>query len=762
VTFLERPTYSRVITESTECEAFGSVVRLPLLPHSFIEDLWLALRPELRDALASDGLWLGTVNVADAVQLYLGITGDIAPLILDVGIPCLGNFLAAGLDILSFKLTDRLATAEGVEEVVGASRALLDEVGLEMTGCFCEAGLPVICEVVSKAVEIFRLGVRAIDDGVFRPFDILRTPIYARTTLGPSNLTVTLAAEPAAGHAPLEGVDLRAETHGEASGTINFTFYCDRADAGIDVTPGWAAKFDQVSQTSLTAVDACAYASPGLYTAKVIVERGTSAAEARTEMAVTGGGERIEHVSGGGQTGVPGSALPQPIVVQALDENGLPLPNVEVTFLVTEGGGSVEPGTALTDASGLAQTSWTLGPAPGLNALQASAPSLGSSLTLSATGVPDDGWEFAPQSSGERFHSSPAIASDGIIFIPTTNTSVLDHGRLYAIRPDGQPLWTDPFPVGGDQTPAISEEDELVHVGEDEKLYVIDRASGTELCRVPLDGFSATSPALNGDTAYIATGQLGGTVFAVKISRPCGVLWEFERPAIGLGFQSPPAVADDGSIYAASWETDSTYSLNPDGSLRWGFQAQEFFLSSPAIAGDILYIGGGTTFYALDRITGQPRWTRVLGGDVNSSPALGSDGKVFVGADDGRLYGFTSSGEPVWPPGNSWDPPNRSSAAVGSDGNIYFAPTDAEIVGVSPLNGEVVWSYPTGGGAGSSNSSSPSLAGGRVYIGRGNIFFAIPAPASGLATSSWPKFRHDLRNTGRAGAPLAGIRVSRD
>ena len=65
-------------------------------------------------------------------------------------------------------------------------------------------------------------------------------------------------------------------------------------------------------------------------------------------------------VSGGGQSGLPHTELPDPLVVRArVGERGW-IGQV-VNFVVTEGGGSVFAGTALTDDEGLALDFWTLG-----------------------------------------------------------------------------------------------------------------------------------------------------------------------------------------------------------------------------------------------------------------------------------------------------------------------------------------------------------------------------------------------------------------
>src|SRR6266852_7548282 len=66
-------------------------------------------------------------------------------------------------------------------------------------------------------------------------------------------------------------------------------------------------------------------------------------------------------VSGDGQSGVAGQPLQNPVVIQATDSRGRPQKNLQVSFVITSGGGSANPASARTDQNGLAQTSWTLG-----------------------------------------------------------------------------------------------------------------------------------------------------------------------------------------------------------------------------------------------------------------------------------------------------------------------------------------------------------------------------------------------------------------
>jgi hypothetical protein len=70
-------------------------------------------------------------------------------------------------------------------------------------------------------------------------------------------------------------------------------------------------------------------------------------------------------VSGRRQQATVGQELPQPLVVQVLDSKLRPVKGQLISFRVLSGGGSVYAGTSLTNADGIAQDYWTMGPQPG-------------------------------------------------------------------------------------------------------------------------------------------------------------------------------------------------------------------------------------------------------------------------------------------------------------------------------------------------------------------------------------------------------------
>ena len=97
----------------------------------------------------------------------------------------------------------------------------------------------------------------------------------------------------------------------------------------------------------------------------------------------------IRMIRGSGQTAVRRAVLPTAFTVRVVDDQGRPVAGVTVTFTVTENNGTLSNATAVTDASGLAETVLTLGSSAGPNTVRASitAPGSPTFVTFTATGT---------------------------------------------------------------------------------------------------------------------------------------------------------------------------------------------------------------------------------------------------------------------------------------------------------------------------------------------------------------------------------------
>ena len=159
--------------------------------------------------------------------------------------------------------------------------------------------------------------------------------------------------------------------------------------------------------------------------------------------------------------------------------------------------------------------------------------------------------------------------------------------------------------------------------------------------------------------------------------------------------------------------------------LKWRYATGGLVYSSPAIGSDgTIYVGSWDySLYAINP-DGSLKWSYPTGGCVYSSPAIGSDGTIYVGSEDYSLYAINPDGSPKWsyPTGGCV----YSSPAIGSDGTIYVGSGDYSLYAINP-DGSPKWSYPTGGGV----YSSPAIGSdGTIYVGSGDRnLYAIGAGA---------------------------------
>jgi len=100
----------------------------------------------------------------------------------------------------------------------------------------------------------------------------------------------------------------------------------------------------------------------------------------------TASSSTVTIVSGNGQSGTVGQALPSPLVVQVTNGSAQPVSGVAVTFAVTGGGGSLSATTVNTDGNGQASSVLTLGPAAGSNTVTVSSAS-STPITFTANAI---------------------------------------------------------------------------------------------------------------------------------------------------------------------------------------------------------------------------------------------------------------------------------------------------------------------------------------------------------------------------------------
>ena len=191
--------------------------------------------------------------------------------------------------------------------------------------------------------------------------------------------------------------------------------------------------------------------------------------------------------------------------------------------------------------------------------------------------------------SGAEFNATPAIGEDGTIYIGSTND------KFYAINPDGTEKWSIEYGTWTASATAI---------GPDGTIY------------------------FSGETAT------GGVLLAVN---PDGTeKWRKSLPEKAA--QGGPAVASDGTIYLGGYE-EEMIAYNPDGTEKWSYNAKGPIETVPAIDNDgNLYFGDTNGFFHVVNADGlNPYKVIKIGDEIHSSVAIGSDGIIYVAANQGEF-----------------------------------------------------------------------------------------------------------------------------
>lgn len=152
-----------------------------------------------------------------------------------------------------------------------------------------------------------------------------------------------------------------------------------------------------------------------------------------------------------------------------------------------------------------------------------------------------------------------------------------------------------------------------------------------------------SSPAISAD-GVVYIGSNDGFLYAIDSTVVGGddeerLLW---RAEIGGRIESSPAIGPDGSIFIGSHTENSLFAFHPNGTLRWRFQATNWFYSSPTVLPDntLVLCGNFDSFmYALDVATGLEVWRYETGFWIESSPSVDLESElVYFGSWDRNLH----------------------------------------------------------------------------------------------------------------------------
>lgn len=235
-------------------------------------------------------------------------------------------------------------------------------------------------------------------------------------------------------------------------------------------------------------------------------------------------------------------------------------------------------------------------------------------------------WTFK---TGGEIKASPVVA-DGVVLIGSYDT------RLYAIDArSGKARW-DVETKGMVHATAGVRDGMTFVTGCDAMFRAIRIADGAEVFQIETGAYTAASPLLSGDRAYVGT--FNAEVLALDLTRR-SVVWRYGQQDEGFPYYSSAAL--DGGRLIVGGRDKLVHAIDAaTGKRLWTFATRARVDSSPVVAAGRIYVGSGDgRLYALDSASGKRLWEFDTGAGINASPSI-AGGRIVVGAEDGRLYVF--------------------------------------------------------------------------------------------------------------------------
>jgi outer membrane protein assembly factor BamB len=259
-----------------------------------------------------------------------------------------------------------------------------------------------------------------------------------------------------------------------------------------------------------------------------------------------------------------------------------------------------------------------------------------------------------PKLLAPGFKSSPTVTADGVYLGD-------EDGVFHAVdRATGKKRWT--FPTGAEivssaaiiDSSATAIGDNIIFGSHDNSLYCLNAADGKKVWQFETQGPVNCSPAVV--ATLLATGKFRGSTFVTGCDEHMRVIdietgKEQRDFPLGTYLIASPAIRGDilyvgtyaSEVVALDWKTNKKV---------WTYKdpEREFPYHSSAAVNDKYVVVGSRDkrLHCIDRQTGKGLWMFNTRGKVDNSPVIVGD-RVFFGSQDGNLYAARlSDGKELW------------------------------------------------------------------------------------------------------------------
>jgi len=234
-------------------------------------------------------------------------------------------------------------------------------------------------------------------------------------------------------------------------------------------------------------------------------------------------------------------------------------------------------------------------------------------------------------------------------FLPTEYERKFEARNLHGYPSPAQTM-PDPWDMFT-SSPAVANGKVFFGSG-DGSVYAADAQTGVLQWKFRAQDVVHASPAVVGNTVYV--GSWDSYLYAID-AETGQQKWAFktgEDPAIHnqVGFQSSPTVVD--AVVYVGCRDAHVYAIDAvTGHEKWDYPtSKSWVIGTPAVRNGIVYVGtsDSSRFMALDAKTGRLRFNFDAKSYMFSSPALAGD-LAYVGDHNGRLYAINiKTGKLAW------------------------------------------------------------------------------------------------------------------
>ncbi len=200
----------------------------------------------------------------------------------------------------------------------------------------------------------------------------------------------------------------------------------------------------------------------------------------------------------------------------------------------------------------------------------------------------------------------------------------------------------------------------------------------------------------------------------ILVDVPGTLKWKLKEGSDYSGL-SNPAIGADGFLYVVNGD-GYLCAISPEGAVRW--KSKIHCSGSPAIGSDgTIYVGPCAV-----NPYGTLKWQFTIPRGTFQTPAIFSDGTLYGTSSDHGLYAINPHGRLEWR--FEADSPLYRPPVIGSDGTVYFAGSDDKCLYAVNPDGTLKWKITTG-----SSIYNPAIdADGTIYVGAayGHIYAINP------------------------------------